>query len=75
MFARMVVLLCALIAIGDAMAQSAAKPASAKVMIVGTFHLDNPGRDVFNVQVDDVLLAKTIEPIPRQTRDSAPTDL
>ena len=24
-------------------------------MIVGTFHLDNPGRDVFNVQVDDVL--------------------
>jgi len=58
MFARMVVLLCALIAIGDAMAQSAAKPASAKVMIVGTFHLDNPGRDVFNVQVDDVLARK-----------------
>jgi hypothetical protein len=27
------------------------------------------------VQVDDVLMAKTIEPIPRQTRDSAPTDL
>jgi ribosomal protein S18 acetylase RimI-like enzyme len=27
------------------------------------------------VPVDDVLLAKTIEPIPRQTSDSAPTDL
>lgn len=27
------------------------------------------------VQVDDVLLAKTLEPLPRQTSDSAPTDL
>ncbi|UHQ20190.1 DUF5694 domain-containing protein [Lysobacter sp. KIS68-7] len=58
MFARMVVLLCALIAAGDASAQTAANPAPTKVMIVGTFHLDNPGRDVFNVQVDDVLTDK-----------------
>ena len=57
MFARLVVLLGALIPVGDARAQAAARPAPApaKVMIVGTFHLDNPGRDVFNVQVDDVL--------------------
>lgn len=55
MFARLVVLLGALIAVGDATAQAASRPAPTKVMIVGTFHLDNPGRDVFNVQVDDVL--------------------
>jgi len=58
MFARLVVLLGALIAGGDAMPQAVSKPAPTKVMIVGTFHLDNPGRDVFNVQVDDVLVAK-----------------
>jgi hypothetical protein len=58
MFARWIVLLGALIAFGDASAQAAAPPAPAKVMIVGTFHLDNPGRDVFNVQVDDVLAGK-----------------
>ncbi|MCC8363778.1 DUF5694 domain-containing protein [Lysobacter sp. A6] len=55
MFARLVVLLVALIAAGDATAQAASGPAPTKVMIVGTFHLDNPGKDVFNVQVDDVL--------------------
>ena len=55
MYARLVVLLGALIAVGDATAQAASGPAPTKVMIVGTFHLDNPGRDVFNVQVDDVL--------------------
>ncbi|BCT93574.1 hypothetical protein LYSHEL_25990 [Lysobacter helvus] len=58
MSARLVVLLVALIAVGSATAQTAPKPAPTKVMIVGTFHLDNPGRDVFNVQVDDVLAKK-----------------
>ncbi|MUV15441.1 DUF5694 domain-containing protein [Noviluteimonas gilva] len=58
MFARLLVLLGALLVVGDATAQEAAKPAPTKVMIVGTFHLDNPGRDVFNVQVDDVLAKK-----------------
>ena len=61
MFARWVVLLGALIVAGDAMAQADPKPAPTQVMIVGTFHLDNPGRDVFNVQVDDVLAAKRQE--------------
>jgi len=58
MFARLMILLGALFAIGAATAQTASNPAPAKVMIVGTFHLDNPGRDVFNVQVDDVLAKK-----------------
>ncbi|KGQ19256.1 hypothetical protein LF41_2902 [Lysobacter dokdonensis DS-58] len=58
MFTRLVVLLGALLAFGTATAQTTSKPASTKVMIVGTFHLDNPGRDVFNVQVDDVLSKK-----------------
>ena len=58
MFARLVLLLGALAVAGDATAQAAAKPAPTQVMIVGTFHLDNPGRDVFNVQVDDVLTKK-----------------
>lgn len=59
MFARSLILLIALFATADATAQAVeSKPAPAKVMIVGTFHLDNPGRDVFNVQVDDVLTEK-----------------
>lgn len=56
MFAKLVVVLAALIVVCDATAQSASKPT--QVMIVGTFHLDNPGKDVFNVQVDDVLAEK-----------------
>jgi len=27
------------------------------------------------VQVDDVLMAETIEPVPRQAAEAAPTDL
>ena len=55
MFASVLVLLAALVAVGGATAQTQSKPAPTQVMVVGTFHLDNPGRDVFNVQVDDVL--------------------
>jgi hypothetical protein len=58
MFARSMILLAALISFGDATAQTAPQPTPAKVIIVGTFHLDNPGKDVFNVQVDDVLAKK-----------------
>jgi ribosomal protein S18 acetylase RimI-like enzyme len=40
----------------------------------GEFRLPvGPGGAV--VQVDDVLLAKTIEPVPQQTREAARTDL
>lgn len=55
MTARSVILLCALFVAGAVSAQDAAPT---QVMIVGTFHLDNPGKDVFNVQVDDVLAKK-----------------
>lgn len=54
MFAKSVVLVCALFAASAVSAQE--KPT--QVMIVGTFHLDNPGKDVFNVQVDDVMTKK-----------------
>ena len=30
----------------------------AEVLVVGVYHMANPGRDVFNMQVDDVLAAK-----------------
>ncbi|MDQ2701376.1 MAG: DUF5694 domain-containing protein [Pseudomonadota bacterium] len=56
-------LLTLLLALAAAPLASAAEPeatgqeAPAKVIIVGLFHLANPGRDMFNVQVDDVLAA------------------
>lgn len=36
-------------------AQTGAKP---EVLILGTYHMANPGHDVFNMQVDDVLAPK-----------------
>ncbi|HEX3809092.1 MAG TPA: DUF5694 domain-containing protein [Rhizomicrobium sp.] len=36
----------------------AADPAPIEVMIVGDFHMNNPGRDLHNVQVEDVLTPK-----------------
>jgi len=30
----------------------------AEVLVLGVYHMDNPGRDVFNVQADDVLAPK-----------------
>src|SRR3954463_6330015 len=39
--------------------------AAVKVMIVGTFHMSNPGHDLHNTKVDDVLAA------PRQTEIEA----
>ena len=29
-----------------------------QVMVLGTFHLDNPGQDIANIQVDDVMAPK-----------------
>jgi hypothetical protein len=34
---------------------SAAEPQPVKVMVVGTFHMANPGKDIHNTKVDDVL--------------------
>lgn len=50
-----------LLALAGASLASAAEPAGtpsrppAQVVVVGLFHFANPGRDMFNVQVDDVL--------------------
>lgn len=35
-----------------------AAPARAEVLVLGTYHMANPGRDVFNMQADDVLAPK-----------------
>ena len=35
-----------------------AEPKKAQVMVLGTFHMANPGQDIFNLQVDDVLTEK-----------------
>ena len=37
---------------------SAAAAAPVEIMIVGTFHMDNPGHDLHNMKVDDVLTEK-----------------
>ena len=36
-------------------AQDAAEPATTEVMVLGMYHLSNPGRDAVNMTVDDVL--------------------
>ena len=42
---------------GSAVAQTA-PPQRAEVLILGTYHMANPGRDVFNMKADDVLSPK-----------------
>jgi hypothetical protein len=43
-----------------ALAQSSemTRPPRAEVLVVGTYHMANPGRDIFNMQADDVLAPK-----------------
>ena len=36
----------------------AAAPARAEVLVLGVYHMANPGRDIFNMQADDVLAPK-----------------
>ncbi len=33
-------------------------PPVAEVLVLGTYHMDNPGRDIFNMEADDVLAPK-----------------
>ncbi len=47
-------LLAAMLCAGNALAADA----PVQVMVVGTFHMSNPGRDLHNVTVDDVLAEK-----------------
>jgi hypothetical protein len=51
-----------------ALATPAADPAPISVMIVGGFHMSNPGRDLHNMTVDDMLSPK------RQAQIAAVTD-
>jgi hypothetical protein len=60
---RTILLLVTALAVAPALA---AEPVS--VMIVGDFHMSNPGRDMHNTQVDDVLAPK------RQAEIAAVTD-
>ena len=50
----------ALVAALPAVAQPspAEKPARAEVLVLGVYHMANPGRDIFNTQADDVLAPK-----------------
>src|SRR5688572_3906223 len=35
-----------------------ATPPRAEVLVLGVYHMANPGRDIFNMQADDVLATK-----------------
>src|SRR5438132_9865571 len=39
-------------------AEKPAAPASAEVLVLGVYHMSNPGHDIFNMQADDVLAPK-----------------
>jgi hypothetical protein len=52
---RLAFVAIALIATSALPAQSAARPA---ILIVGTYHMANPGRDVANMEADDVFSAR-----------------
>src|SRR5512141_3216498 len=60
--------LLSLVLPGLAAAAPAPAPAPVEVMIVGGFHMSNPGHDLHNVQVDDVLTAKRQAEIARIDR-------
>lgn len=51
-------LLFALCAVSATVAAETTEPERAQVMVVGLFHLSNPGRDMFNTRIDDVLAEK-----------------
>jgi hypothetical protein len=49
---------CLALAAATAAAQSASQQQRAEVLILGTYHMANPGRDVFNMEADDVIAPK-----------------
>jgi hypothetical protein len=40
------------------MSQQSPAPARAEVLVLGVYHMSNPGHDIFNMQADDVLAPK-----------------
>lgn len=57
-----IVLLSLCAAFSGAFGQATPSPAPIQVMVLGTYHFDNPGQDLHNMKVDDVLTpAKQVE--------------
>ncbi|HLA13152.1 MAG TPA: DUF5694 domain-containing protein [Pyrinomonadaceae bacterium] len=61
MFNRLLLILvlmtgCTIAAV--AQGQSSEKPARAEVLVLGVYHMANPGQDIFNMKADDVLAPK-----------------
>ena len=55
---RIKVIASALAALCIVATSAFAADATVQVMVLGTFHLDNPGQDIANIQVDDVMQPK-----------------
>jgi hypothetical protein len=58
---KTIVVLSLLLCTIPVMAQPATQPAApqrAEVLVLGTYHMANPGRDIFNTKADDVLAPK-----------------
>jgi hypothetical protein len=49
---------CSFLLFAAASAQGAGVAPRAEILVLGTYHMDNPGLDVFNVESDDVLSTK-----------------
>src|SRR5688572_23012459 len=54
---RTILALALTLSIVPAAAQTPA-PARAEILVLGTYHMNNPGRDIYNSKVDDVLAPK-----------------
>ncbi len=68
--------LAAVAAIAGASGALAQGPAPIEVMVVGTYHMDNPGRDLANLKADDVLKPerqKELEALSAALADFRPT--
>lgn len=63
------VALCALsplpVASQQSSAEKSAAPARAEVLVLGVYHMANPGHDVFNMQADDVLAPRRQQEIAK----------
>lgn len=54
---RTILALALTLSVVPAAAQTAA-PARAEILVLGTYHMNNPGRDIYNSKADDVLAPK-----------------
>ena len=55
--------ICGLLLVQPALAEPA--PAPVQVMVLGTWHMDNPGQDLHNVAADDVLTGRRQDELAR----------